>query len=563
LLLRAPHPAALGRLARNTGLSHGQRVRRLGRLVPSNATEQYVAKTLSRDGLRVADETAWSVTATGSSSRLADLFGTRPMAPGGSSPARFRASTGPLPRLPGDLATTVSLVLPTTGGPAMFHHSATPPVNGRGFRAAYTAKHTRPPGAGHSADGTSTVATLQLADYNASDLTTFARKEKLPRIVGTRQYRKITVDGGPASGDSSGGDVEVDLDQESILSTAPSARQRPYFAPNTNAGFIDVFANVFDDVVQNRHDNRGGDPHIVALSTSWGSCEADYGTQQIRATQTVIKALVAAGVTVFAASGDDGIYDCRDSTGTGLGNSASGVDYPASSPQVVGVGGSNLRHTGAKVRPNTGHNWHEKAWSCSSTVSCEGNGLLPILPAGTGGTGGGESGLPAGLLTGSPFPGFAEPGYQKRSIRGATFGHQEHRLVPDISADGDPSTGFEVYSSDPELASDRDSRGLVRVGGTSLSSPISAALLTNSLAAARRHVGVGDIHGALYAAYRKGKGVFRDITAGTNGAVADRGRDPSVTARRGYDTVSGLGGVLWPALTPYLHLKHRHHHHHH
>jgi kumamolisin len=559
LLLRAPHPAGLDRLARATGLSHAQRVSRLARLVPSQATATYVRQTLARDDLRVSGETAWSITASGAAPRLAGLFGTRPTADAISSRAGFRAATGALPRIPDDLTNAVSLALATTGGPALFQHAATPPVNGRGFRDAYTSKHTRPPGAGRSADGRSTIATLQLADYNSSDLTNYARKQKLPRIVGTRHYRKVTVDGGPsASDDSSGGDVEVDLDQESILSTAPSARQRPYFAPNTNAGFVDVFANVFDDVVQNRHDNHGGDPHIVALSTSWGSCEANYGTQQIRATQTVIKALVAAGVTVFAASGDDGIYDCRDSTGTGLGNSASGVDYPASSPQVVGVGGSNLQHAGSKARRNNGHNWHETAWSCSSTMSCEGNGLLPILPAGTGGTGGGESGVPAGLLTASPYRGFAEPGYQKRSIRGATFGHQQHRLVPDISADGDPATGFEVYSSDPELASDRDAHGLVRVGGTSLSSPISAALLTNSLAAAHRHIGVGDIHRALYAAYRKGKGVFRDIRAGTNGAAADRGRDPSVTAHRGYDTVSGLGAVLWPALMPYLHLhKHR------
>jgi kumamolisin len=309
--------------------------------------------------------------------------------------------------------------------------------------------------------------------------------------------------------------------------------------------------------VQNRHANHGGDAHIVALSTSWGGCEANYGAKQIRATQTVIKALVAAGVTVFAASGDDGIYDCRDSTGTGLGNSEAGVDYPASSPQVVGVGGTNLRHVGGKVARNNGHNWRETAWSCTDTVSCEGNGLLPILPTGTGGTGGGESGLSGSLLSGSPFHGFAEPAYQKRSIHGAVFGHQKHRLVPDIAADGDPSTGFKVFSSDPEVASDRDSRGLVQVGGTSLSSPVSAALFTNTLAKAHRHSGIGDVHRALYAAYRKDKHVFRDVTAGTNGASADRGRDPSVSAHRGYDTVAGLGGVLWPALIRYLHLHHR------
>jgi subtilase family serine protease len=183
--------------------------------------------------------------------------------------------------------------------------------------------------------------------------------------------------------------------------------------------------------------------------------------------------------------------------------------------------------------------------------------LLPVLPAGTGGTGGGESGLGGSLLSGSPFHGFAEPAYQKRSIHGKVFGNQKHRMVPDIAADGDPSTGFKIFSSDPELASDQDHRGLVQVGGTSLSSPVSAALFTNTLASAGRHSGIGDIHRALYAAYRKGKHAFRDVRSGSNGASADRGRDPSVTAHRGYDTVSGLGGVLWPAVIRYLHLHQR------
>jgi subtilase family serine protease len=161
------------------------------------------------------------------------------------------------------------------------------------------------------------------------------------------------------------------------------------------------------------------------------------------------------------------------------------------------------------------------------------------------------------LFSGSPFKGFPEPAYQKRGLRGGIFGKQRHRLVPDIAADGDPQTGFTLYSSDPQVAGSEDSRGLVQVGGTSLSSPVSAALFANTLAAAGRHTGIGDIHAALYDAYRHGKNVFRDVTVGTNGAAADRGRDPSISARRGYDTLTGLGGVLWPKLTPYLHLAKR------
>lgn len=554
LMLKAPRPAALTKLAHAHGLSHAQRVARLRHLVPSPASVGAVTGLLVGRGMTVQDETAWSVTASGPTTVIGSLFGVTHAAASTVAPA--------LPRLPAALAPYVSIVLPTIGGAPALQHSAVAPVNGAAIRAAYAGKGE--PALGKKKVATvaakATIATLQLSSYHSSDLTTFAKKAHLPKIVGTRAYHPVRVDGGAAA--TNGGAVEVDLDQESILSTAPSARQRPYFAPNTSAGYLDVFSNVFDDVVQNKHANGAGDPNIVALSTSWGGCESNFGAGQIRAAQTVIKALVAAGVTVFASSGDDGIYDCRDSTGTGLGNSTASVDYPASSPEVVGVGGTNLRHRGKRVRANNGHNWREVAWSCGNPTACESNGVLPILPRGTGGTGGGESGAPAGLFSGGSFRGFPAPRYQHRSIHGSVFANQKFRMVPDIAAVGDPQTGFQLYSSDSSVKGFQDSRGLVTVGGTSLSSPVSAALLTTALAVAGRTTGIGDIHAALYKAYRQAPHeVFRDITSGTNGAAANRGRDPSVVAHIGYDTVSGLGAVLWPRLVPYLlHLRHHKHH---
>ncbi|HEX3823900.1 MAG TPA: S53 family peptidase [Mycobacteriales bacterium] len=560
VFLRAPNAAGLDRLAAATGLTHAQRVRRLARLVPSSASQDIVASTLRHDGLSVGSQTGWSITAAGPRNVVASLFGSNPVLGTDPTVASLRAATGALPIVPAALSRYVAAAFPTTAGPAVFQHTAA--VAGPGFRAAYTAPHRKPPGAGAHSDGRSTIATLQLADYSDSDLTTYAAKEGLPKIVGTSKYHQVAVDGGPTEADdSNGADIEVDLDQESILSTAPSANQRPYFAPNTNAGFDDVFASVFDDVVQNRHDNDGGDPNITALSSSWGGCESGYGKKAIETAQTMIKAVTAAGVTVFASSGDDGIYDCGTSL-LGLGGQTPDVDYPASSPQVIGVGGTNLAHQSGTATGNNGHNWHEKAWSCTSANSCAGglSSVLPVLPGASGGSGGGESGS-AHSGAANSFAGFAEPAYQRTAIRRHLFANQKHRMVPDISADGDPATGFDLYTSDSTYASDENSRGLVEVGGTSLASPISAALFTNTLAAAHRHTGVGNIHGALYTAHRKDPRAFRDVTSGSNGAAADRGSDPSVSAHRGYDTVSGLGAALWPALTPYLLSKRKHHRH--
>ena len=110
-------------------------------------------------------------------------------------------------------------------------------------------------------------------DLNRINLLDLSKKTGLPDIVGTPRYRPVTVDGGSGSAASSnGGDIEVALDQESILSTAPNANQRPYFAPNSGSGYIDAISAVFDDVTQDKHATKRGDPHIVALSTSWGSC---------------------------------------------------------------------------------------------------------------------------------------------------------------------------------------------------------------------------------------------------------------------------------------------------
>jgi hypothetical protein len=75
-----------------------------------------------------------------------------------------------------------------------------------------------------------------------------------------------------------------------------------------------------------------------------------------------------------------------------------------------------------------------------------------------------------------------------------------------------------------------------------------------------RTAGIGQIHGALYSAYRRthaysvtdSRRAFRDTTSGINGNRRDRGTDPSVYAHVGYDTITGLGSPLWSALKGYL-----------
>jgi kumamolisin len=250
----------------------------------------------------------------------------------------------------------------------------------------------------------------------------------------------------------------------------------------------------------------------------------------MKAMQPILQSLVAAGVNIFSASGDGGIYDCSSSLlglggGGGLlgGGKSTDVDFPASSPWVIGVGGTRLMSVTSPSTTNNGHNWSETAWGCVSSSDCANNG----------GSGGGQSST------------FKAPGYQTRFVTNAPFRGRTGRMVPDIAANADSGTGFLTTTSS------NGKEQVAQVGGTSLAAPVSAALFVDLLASLGRTRGVGDLHGGLYRAYSTHHAI-RDIHSGSNGAAGDSPNDPSTSAAFGYDTVTGIGAVLWSGLSGFL-----------
>jgi kumamolisin len=524
VVLKAHHLTALRHLAHMHGLSHAQRVKAVERLLPSAAQRAKVIHALHAAGLTVTNQTAWSISAAGSSAEVSRAFGSHPVAHAHATAAQRRAANRPYATVPASMDGAAVGVYPTETGAAVFHHHATPDfLIGEDFRNAYTSPdltaHGQPPYSGADPATTLTIATIQFSGWNPNDLATWAATDGIgvPGYKASRDLTIVPVDQSsvPTPTKDDDGDIEVDLDQESLLSTDPFAHQRPYFAPNnTVSGYVDALSQVLDDVLQDNFAYKGGDAHIVALSTSWGACETSTGNDQIDAMEQVLASLSSVGVTIFAASGDDGIYDqC---------GSDANVDYPASSPEVIGVGGTTLSPTGSSA-PNNGSNWTETAWSCDSAATCGD-------PDTGGGSGGGVS------------LAFLKPDFQSL-LQTAPFSTPTARMVPDISANGDPNTPFPVYASDPGSGT-----GFYAVGGTSLAAPVSAALFTNALAAHANKYGAYDVLPALYTAAAANDGSFRDITSGSNGAAADAGDNPSVNAGVGYDTVTGLGAPLWPKI---------------
>ncbi len=297
-----------------------------------------------------------------------------------------------------------------------------------------------------------TIGVLELGGgYRTADITAYFQSLG----VAAPKVTAVLVDKGKNSpGDPNGADGEVMLDIEVAAAVAPGADIVVYFAPNTDQGFVDAIATAVHDTTNN--------PGV--LSISWGGPEPSWTQQAVTALDEACQAAAALGVTITAASGDDGSTDGV----TGGGNN---VDFPASSPHVLACGGTKLITSASTITSETA--WNE-------------------LSLNEGATGGGVSTL------------FALPTWQANSKVPAATTKTGGRGVPDVAGDADPATGYTVRV-DGEIST---------IGGTSAVAPLWAGLIALANAANRHNAGF--VNPTLYGNPK----AFRDITGGNNGAFS-------------------------------------------
>lgn len=207
--------------------------------------------------------------------------------------------------------------------------------------------------------------------------------------------------------------------------------------------------------------------------------------------------------------------DTRASYVSAGGDHAHGARWPASSPDVVGVGGTTIR-TDA-----TGSRLAETAWS-SHPSSKEDRDI---------GTGGGLS--------------LAETEPPAQAAFGLPDNPHHMRGTPDVSYYAASRTELAVFDSTPNPKT--GAVGWRPGGGTSAGTPQWAGILAlaNSMRAAQgkkplaRYEGEDGLHGTLAALYRVARetpSAFFDITEGQNGSCG-----PECKAAPGYDYLTGLG----------------------
>lgn len=274
------------------------------------------------------------------------------------------------------------------------------------------------------------------------------------------------------------GDVtsEVMLDLCVVGSLAPRAKIFVYFTEFTTQGWIDALNNIV-----------AGHREISVVSISYGNPEHDpqgaWTPMGVRLVNEIFQAAAAGGMTICCAAGDDGSRD-QESAGAH-------VDFPASSPYALGVGGTTLHVSAGATPVLTETVWNE-------------------LRRKKGATGGGVSFV------------FPRPAYQRgvRLPHPAELPRLNGRGVPDVAAVADPLTGVIVMHV--------SGRKLVPMGGTSAAAPVWAGLVARINEALRARCGF--LNPVLYRL--RAHNILRDISVGSNGAFM---------ANHGWDACTGLG----------------------
>ena len=275
-----------------------------------------------------------------------------------------------------------------------------------------------------------------------SDLNTFCAKYNLPPAT----VRIYYPSGTPVT-NNPGWAAETTLDTEWSHALSPNSTIAVVVAPNASVGSLATAVNYASQTLK-----------ATVVSMSWGAPEFKGCS--------AYDSLFQPPTLYTASSGDNG----------------AGVEWPACSPNVLGVGGTSL-----VISTSTGSISSETAWN---------------------GSGGGISQYEA------------RPAYQS-SVTNASG-----RAVPDISYVADPYTGVSVYFTDPATGAG----GWYVFGGTSAGAPQWAALL------ARKATSPTGFSSLLYSnAIANYSAILRDITSGSNGKYS---------ATIGYDNVTGLGSPV-------------------
>jgi subtilase family serine protease len=348
------------------------------------------------------------------------------------------------------------------------------------------------------------IALAEIGPNLPTDISTY---EKCYNIKTAVKYLK--VDGGAGTG-SGAPSPEAALDIEDVAGLAPRAAIDVYQAPGSDKSVFDMFK----DIVTADKDK--------VVSASFGGCEALFKAQDpayLTSVFTVMQEAAAQGQTVFASSGDSGSSSCYPFNKSGTPDD----NFPASSPDVIAVGGTTILPSGG-----------ETTWNESSDQAGAGGGGVSI-----------EWCMPAYQYK-PAITGLISSRSKKNTACKMSNKGDYVREIPDVSADADPESGYTIYAAGSWQVA----------GGTSAAAPLwaaIAALIDASPFCADYDSGPAGVlpqglygmmsvnHSYVYESVPEG---LADVTVGTNDYRPTGYVGGLYPATKGFDMATGLGAPL-------------------
>jgi len=341
------------------------------------------------------------------------------------------------------------------------------------------------------------------------------------------------------------GESEIDLEYSSGIATNANIFL-VYVGSNQN---FDVFDSLAFAITENI---------APVVSISYGICEQLLSASDLNQNNALFEEAASQGQTLVASSGDSGSTACAPfptSEVTPAQQQALAVNFPASSPYVTAVGGTQM----APGTFTAGANSYWAGATGSDVISS----LLSYVPEVVWNEDSASNGIAAG--GGGTSIVFTRPAWQS-AFPNIPAGPT--RLLPDVALlSSIASPGFLFCTSDPSLAdlqglTNSCANGLVGsnnkytiAGGTSFAAPIFAGFIA-VLNGAEKETGQGDVNSMLYTLAANPityAAAFHDITSGNNAclpvaATCSTQGQSNYTAAAGYDEATGLGSVDFSAL---------------
>jgi hypothetical protein len=389
----------------------------------------------------------------------------------------------------------------------------TSPLSGKHYFAPgdFTTVYGLQPLYSSGIDGTGqSIAVAGQTDIQLSDIEAFQRASGLP--VKDPTIVLDGVDPGVSSTDLS----EADLDLEWAGAVAPGATI-------IYVNSMDAFGSATYAIDQNL---------ASVVSLTYGGCEFNFSLNQLNTMNSVFAQANAQGITVVVASGDAGAADCDESFSAtspppSIATQGLAVDFPASSPFVTAVGGTEFNE-------GTGTYW-------GSTNGPTAGSALSYIPEMAWNDTAADGTLSASGGGASAF--FAKPSWQQ----GPGVPNDGVRDVPDVALNASGDHDAFLYCSGGWCVDGfRNAQTFLDVvGGTSCGAPTFAGVV--ALLNQKAHSVQGNVNPTLYSLAATSPEAFHDVTVGGNQVPCLIGSLDCTTgtlgyaAGPGYDQATGLG----------------------